>query len=98
MQADRMFDFYTDAGILTLSVSCGEAKLIGRLEGETNQPTESRLDPVKAGGSPDVARKSIGPEPFEGETEAIILQAARRWVENRIGPVRATRERGCEPE
>lgn len=98
MQTDRRFDFYTDAGIVTLSIFCGEAKLFGRLEGETNQPAEARFNPGQMRRVPEVAEKSVGAQAFEGETEAIILHAARSWVEQNVGAVRATRERGCEPE
>lgn len=97
MQADRLFDFYTDAGILTLSIFCGEGKLIGRLQGEANRPSAPELNPLQLGRSPDVAQMPVGPEPFEGETEEIILQATRRWIEAEIGNIRAVQERGCGP-
>lgn len=97
MQADRLFDFYTDAGILTLSLFCGEGKLIGRLQGEANRPSAPELNPLQLGRSPDFAEVSIGPEAFEGETEEIILQAARRWIEAEVGSIRTVQERGCGP-
>lgn len=97
MQADRLFDFFTDAGMVTLSLFCGEAKQIGRLQGEANRPSAPELNPQQLGRPPDVAEVPVGPEVFEGETEEIVLQAARRWIEDRIGPIRSTQERGCEP-
>lgn len=97
MQADRLFDFYTDAGTLTLGIFCGEGKLIGRLQGEANRPSAPELNPGQLGHSPDVAKVSIGPEPFEGETEEIILQATRRWIEAQVGAIRTVQERGCGP-
>jgi len=98
MASERLFELYTDAGILTLIVSCGEAKVIGRLEGQANQPAVTHLNPAQTGDAPDVVEKHVGPEVFEGESEAITVDAARRWVERQFGPIRATRERGCEPE
>jgi hypothetical protein len=98
MQADRMFDFYTDAGMVTLSLFCGQAKLIGRLEGEANRPGTAELNPQQIGRSPDVAEAQVGPEAFEGETEEIVIQAAKRWVEDRLGPIRTVQERGCGPD